>query len=1253
MSEEIKGIKFFRKVSEVDGDVTLNGSLGANDVDNNFYYLREMLISSAYTAEYSIEQESGEIEKSAELVLLRVNGKELHIDLTPFLPNIEEYDIQTSYDPTIGELQLELYKDGDIVSVSTINGIVTQENFKHWLDNSMEEEVISRVLSDNTIKGLGTKDQLLGIHPLYINGQLRPAKEYIDITTEGSELPMDASVGDTYLVKDYSDEYGKLYPYSAIKKIQLDLDTEAYEQFSRYSGDTTNIGWRIPCAQDFDDMLNAVELEYAKSIGCVEYDESGVCHSTLDTYPTYTHTSDSFIGYALGYIAGRLLKSTSYWSGNTENKGWQVETEYIGTDSYGFKAEPVGYAMVDGVLLNHGKENSIWIGGVGANFSPTNLLHQYDYIQFFGLGNAKAKSFISGGESNPQSANLVRTDLTSMDSYRSIRLVKEYNGGNYHERENILGRGYSTILLPSLTAETGYKIWTVENFDIDYKLENGTYKYGSRPTINDMLSDSDKFANFYLAVKTENNYEYRKMLNGDSIVIEQPISEDDNEFDEYRLVHGRLINKTTDEYKIYNRIADVEQNLEQLKRDSIKSFICAWGAIDNVTTLAKDNAFSISSLTDNILDLGEALNQLSDSTQESIDNLSVDIDDLCQVVHDIQTSDTFEIISAHVVTLNNEIQRLAHTEQLDYEQLENRLLEVDERIADLSGVVDTKITELQNTICNLANNLSLAKIYSETNIPKLDSRVRALEQEVQDTNADERLTTIEGLLRQHKDEGEAVSLEYIERLIDTKASAHDLRKITINHKVVASEGNGITHSNCGTNVNYDFNTDALAFEPLTSQTFTLSAKTPFNVGGIACGTQLSELSGINLSILLQNILFPIVYPTIYKFPNITLTNVEPLLSAEIEGEVEKDGCYVHKDYVVVELGSHFHKRTVPLYYEPLDEEEVGYYVNGKAYIEADYKPITTDQAITNGLSGVSYFIKKTAYNSNVVYPNEIQNSNTYSNLENNVWFDTIGEISIFAEGHFKESIEPIRDSNGSVTDNVYVNNEEGKKELTTLTELKNQSAGIRYNFYFRKSNELTAYVSVPMFLINGDNLERSLEGAFSSSNTPLYYQGWKKGFEMGSNGYAIPKNGVGSIIGMQKWGVMNAEFNIVSDFVSLQFGILSPIELGHISMKAFDTNTADNNQVSNFVSKDALLDETYAYYANHQDEWLNRNIPNGFVRFDYPIYIAFEHWDNCDEITICAYYLYVWVGGAQVPTKFKVATKNPYADTQDLEEDFS
>ena len=51
--EEVNGIKFFRRVSEVSGDTTLNGSLEGRDVDDNFYYLREMLIDSAYTAEYT------------------------------------------------------------------------------------------------------------------------------------------------------------------------------------------------------------------------------------------------------------------------------------------------------------------------------------------------------------------------------------------------------------------------------------------------------------------------------------------------------------------------------------------------------------------------------------------------------------------------------------------------------------------------------------------------------------------------------------------------------------------------------------------------------------------------------------------------------------------------------------------------------------------------------------------------------------------------------------------------------------------------------------------------------------------------------------------------------------------------------------------------------------------------------------------------------------------------------------------------
>ena len=246
MSEEVKGIKFYRLESEVEGDETLKGSLGASDVDGNFYYLREMLISSAYTAEYSVEEADGTETTTAELVLTRVNGKELHVNMTPFLPNFEEYDLQTAYDPTLGELELMLYKDDELVTVNRINGLVTDANFKQEFDNAVDFEVIKRVLSDDTIKGIGTKDQILGVNPLYINGQMRPAVSYVDVTIE-NKLPEYAQVGEYYVVKDFNNEYGKLYPYSAIKKIQKDLDADALLQFNTSSADTSNIGWRIPC----------------------------------------------------------------------------------------------------------------------------------------------------------------------------------------------------------------------------------------------------------------------------------------------------------------------------------------------------------------------------------------------------------------------------------------------------------------------------------------------------------------------------------------------------------------------------------------------------------------------------------------------------------------------------------------------------------------------------------------------------------------------------------------------------------------------------------------------------------------------------------------------------------------------------------------------------------------------------------------------------------------------------------------------
>ena len=215
--EEVNGIKFFRRVSEVSGDTTLNGSLEGRDVDDNFYYLREMLIDSAYTAEYTLENESGGTETTAELVLVRVNNeKEIHIDMTPFLPNIVEYTIETEYDKTKGEISLHLMKDDVEVKSCTFNGLITDKNFKYELDNVLEDNVITKVLSDNTIEGFGTKDQVLGLSPLFYTGQYSPAISYIDLTKSDSSLPTGNTKGDRYIVREYDYTYGYLYPYKAI-----------------------------------------------------------------------------------------------------------------------------------------------------------------------------------------------------------------------------------------------------------------------------------------------------------------------------------------------------------------------------------------------------------------------------------------------------------------------------------------------------------------------------------------------------------------------------------------------------------------------------------------------------------------------------------------------------------------------------------------------------------------------------------------------------------------------------------------------------------------------------------------------------------------------------------------------------------------------------------------------------------------------------------------------------------------------------
>ena len=617
--EEVNGIKFFRRVSEVSGDTTLNGSLEGRDVDDNFYYLREMLIDSAYTAEYTLENESGGTETTAELVLVRVNNeKEIHIDMTPFLPNIVEYTIETEYDKTKGEISLHLMKDDVEVKSCTFNGLITDKNFKYELDNVLEDNVITKVLSDNTIEGFGTKDQVLGLSPLFYTGQYSPAISYIDLTKSDSSLPTGNTKGDRYIVREYDYTYGYLYPYKAIKVIQKDLDAESLKRFNEYSAKTSTLGWRIPTTDDWNDMLNGVELDYAKSIGCV--DASG--NSTLSSADTYIHTSDKYYGYALGYIAGRLLKSKSYYSGSTSNEGWQVDKDHIGTDMYGFKAEPAGWADINYILADHGAKASFWTSAEGEGLTnPYSKLHQYDYMEFFRDGNAKAKTFINGGATSGDAANLVVNELTTQDSFRSIRFVKEFDGDNFIDREEILGGRFSTILLPSLTSETGYKVWTIENLNIDSKDKDGNYKYSSVKTINDKLTDESKFAYFYEAYYNGNSWEFQKMNEGDCVILHNAINSGENDYDEYKIISGSLVDVTIDGTVLYEKITDLNIKIGNVQSDSVKSDMDIWVSLNELSGQVMSTPNDIKTLSANLDSFSADVIAYETKTDKHLDNI--------------------------------------------------------------------------------------------------------------------------------------------------------------------------------------------------------------------------------------------------------------------------------------------------------------------------------------------------------------------------------------------------------------------------------------------------------------------------------------------------------------------------------------------------------------------------------------------------------------------------------------------------------
>ena len=482
----MNGITYFRLNSSYDGDVTKNCALTGNEVDNNFYTLEGRDVKS-------VELQDGKI------VVTLMNGDKMTTDSIT-----EGYtkDLSIDFDEVNGVLTIT--RNG---VTETIDGFVTSHN----VNNS--------IAVDGSVIGNGLFDKPVGISPVFKTGQYRPVKKIID-TTNNEKLPLceGLAAGDRFLTIENVNEFGYLYNYKGLKNIACRLKE-------------MNSQWRIPTKEDWDDLLDSVEP-------CAEF---------------RTHT-DARSNKFLGKLAGKFLKSPEYWKreepcGCSCNQDINCHQDFDDVNDESneqpnechcgrhIPCHP-NYCGEYGTCHHRHGWNNGGIGKYGFNVLPAGYANEAkDYLYFkerayfWTASNHECRdAYIKAFAYNKSS---VLQDVMASDNYMSVRLVKEYNGHNFKESEEILGGTYSTVLMPSL--KHGQTIWTAINIGLtdcecECSCNNCTYV---RPNNGEGMESTKK----YFTNEWDGKHWLRKeLLDGESVVV---ISDN---YIEYRLINGELKN---------------------------------------------------------------------------------------------------------------------------------------------------------------------------------------------------------------------------------------------------------------------------------------------------------------------------------------------------------------------------------------------------------------------------------------------------------------------------------------------------------------------------------------------------------------------------------------------------------------------------------------------------------------------------------------------------------------------------------------
>ena len=650
-----KGLYFYKLQSNYKEDVTKDCKLTINEIDHNFVTLKDADIK-----DIAFDEESKVVS------LIRNNEEELRLDLSTMVEGITT-NLEVDYDSVDGVITIS--HNGKTV---TIDRLITEDN--------LHSEALTEVITDGTLSGLGTNGKPLGIAAVEKTGTFAPAIRLIDLTKgEFMPKPQHLVKGDRYVTYENVSDFGYLYNYAAVKKINEDLEH----------------GWRIPTKEDWDNMLNAIE--------------------PCDNYRNH---DSALANNMLGKVAGKLLKSKEFWRESDNCVVIEFEDAY---DSEIFDTEEFEeFEIVDTCARKRPKQKRIKPNGIDAykmRIVPAGFSDGCEIVDYFG----KRGIYWANTTINETDVYVKRFDydkagvIQNVESPRnlfSIRLVKDYDGSNHQQVEFINGMNYTTALMPSENTKHGFAIWTTMNV----AFPNEKY-HPVEPNNGEGLS----FRKVYCINEWNGfDWEKRQMKEGESIVLMTGLDGEHNI--EYRIMNGVLYSEAA---TIYDKIMDeIEPVLDRMDSE-IKELqeIVGEGFVD-------ENGDRIT-ITDKVCDIETTVGTgFTDENGEKItitDKLKQEIED--RIAADQQLREDLDEEIAARIEADERLQEAIEEEARQREEADTLLQEEINRIEVAVGLdeegnyipTEGNYTSEATTIAEAIDNLDTSlKIEEESRIAQDD-----------------------------------------------------------------------------------------------------------------------------------------------------------------------------------------------------------------------------------------------------------------------------------------------------------------------------------------------------------------------------------------------------------------------------------------------------------------------------------------------------------------------------------------------------